>query len=530
MAAMSASTHVCNPDQVRRHDHLTDAAKLVAVPVFLAQLAFFTYVGLHRLVNGDEGFYLMAARLISEHRKLYRDFFFLQMPLTPYVYALWMKLTHQSWISGRVLAALITTLLGTLIYAHVCRLTRSTMAGVAAALIYSSTALIFSYFSLVAPHSLANLLIFSAYLLVSRVPSSSNTSLAFAGLLFGLSVDTRSYLVLVGPLFIWWICHCSARPLWLRSSVSFAAGFLVAMLLPLYLFVLSPGGFLFGNLEYHSLRSGSGLVGMWQQKLFTVLQALIGGPPGNGIQASLLLVISFAFIFSIERDKYVPRFALLMTVAIGLISLLPTPVYPQYFVYCFPFLIVTTVCLLHDLCAEIQSASGRLLAAVGCVVLLGIYLIAPVSDFRHYLITGEGVPGLERARDKQDWRVQRILEVSRAIDGLTRPGDTVISLWPGYLFSTHTVPLPCLESDFSLPVAAKVSPEHRRLYHAFTAAELDEEIANHRTQLVILGNENRLMHEIAKPSVAATLQSNGYELIQSIGDTEIYKYTAKDTP
>ena len=191
----------------------------------------------------------------------------------------------------------------------------------------------------------------------------------------------------------------------------------------------------------------------------------------------------------------------MIAIAIGAISLLPTPVYPQYFAYCFPFLIVATVCLVHDLVAELESPSAGLLGAGGCVSLMVIYLIAPVNDLHRYLVTGEGIPGLERAKDKEDWRVQRILEVSRAIDGMARPGETVISLWPGYLFQTHTVPLRCLESDFSLPVAAKVSPEHRRVYHALTAAELDEEIANHRTQLVVLGNENRLMNEVAKPSV-----------------------------
>ncbi len=393
-----------------------------------------------------------------------------------------------------------------------------------APVVFRSTTLIFSYFLLVTPHSLAGLLVFSAYLVVSRVPSVSNQTLAFGGLLFGLSVDTRSYLVMIGPLLVWWIWHCSERRVWLRSTVSFAVGFAVAMLLPLYLFLLSPGGFFFGNLGYHSLRSGSGLVGLWQQKLFTVLQALIGGPPGNGIQASLLLAISFAFMFSIAQKKYVPRFAFLIAIAIGVISLLPTPVYPQYFAYCFPFLIVATVCLVHDLLAELESRSARLIGAVGTIALLVIYLIAPVNDFHRYLVTGEGIPGLERVKDKEDWRVERILEVSRAINGLTRPGETVISLWPGYLFQTHTVPLPSMESDFSLPVAARVSPERRRPYHLLTAAELDDAIANHRTRIVVLGNENRLMQEDAKDSVVSTLRSNGYELATSIGDTEIYQW------
>ena len=59
-----------------------------------------------------------------------------------------------------------------------------------------------------------------------------------------------------------------------------------------------------------------------------------------------------------------------MAVAIAVISLLPTPVYPQYFAYCFPFLVVATVCLVHDLLAELDSvfsqAAGGWLVASSC--------------------------------------------------------------------------------------------------------------------------------------------------------------------
>jgi hypothetical protein len=39
-----------------------------------------------RLFDGDEGFYLLAAKSVWHGRVLYRDFFFTQMPLSPYLY------------------------------------------------------------------------------------------------------------------------------------------------------------------------------------------------------------------------------------------------------------------------------------------------------------------------------------------------------------------------------------------------------------------------------------------------------------
>src|ERR1700677_3660672 len=40
----------------------------------------------------DEGIYALAARNVMDGMKPYRDFFFAQMPLLPYVYAAWFSI------------------------------------------------------------------------------------------------------------------------------------------------------------------------------------------------------------------------------------------------------------------------------------------------------------------------------------------------------------------------------------------------------------------------------------------------------
>src|SRR5260370_42211234 len=91
---------------------------MLLVPVLLLQLAVFLPVARYRLIDGDEGFYLMASRLVFEHRVPYRDFFFTQMPLLPYIYGLWMRAIGTSWVSARKLSRRLTTLLRTPPYAH----------------------------------------------------------------------------------------------------------------------------------------------------------------------------------------------------------------------------------------------------------------------------------------------------------------------------------------------------------------------------------------------------------------------------
>lgn len=154
-----------------------------------------------------------------------------------------------------------------------------------------------------------------------------------------------------------------------------------------------------------------------------------------------------------------------MALAVGLISLLPTPVWPQYLCLCMPFLLVSAVCAASDLLAGLESKRARLIAAAACVSLLGIYVASSVNDFRRFLFTGDGIPGVEVALDKGDWRAQRVMEVSQAIDQIASPGEEVASFWPGDIFQTHTNPFPGFENDFATPLADKLSLQQRARYH-----------------------------------------------------------------
>src|SRR5271166_6447851 len=180
--------------------------KLLFVPIFAVLLCFFLFVGRYRFIGADEGFYALASRLVLEHKVPYLDFFYQQSPLLPYVYGLWMKLFGISWFSARSLSATLTAILGLLIYEHVCHETRKWVAGLAAVILYASSTFIFAWFPMVKIWPLAALFLFGACVIVARLsPASSPWLVALAGLLLGLSVDTRSYIVVCAPLLLWWI-------------------------------------------------------------------------------------------------------------------------------------------------------------------------------------------------------------------------------------------------------------------------------------------------------------------------------------
>src|ERR1019366_4838629 len=182
-------------------------------------------------------------------------------------------------------------------------------------------------------------------------------------------------------------------------------------------------------------------------------------------------------------------FAFQVGLAIGLISLLPTPVFPQYFCLCIPFLLVSAVCVIKDLLAELESRRARLIAAAACIFLLGIYIASSADDFRAYLITGDGVPGIRWANDKADWRLQRVIEVSQAIDHIASPGEVVASFWPGDIFQTKSNPFPGLENDFALLVSEKLNSQQRARYHMPSPAEVETDLAAHRPRVVVLRDQ-----------------------------------------
>jgi hypothetical protein len=93
---------------------LKGASGLRAAAAGAIVLAIFAGVSTHRLIDGDEGFYLVAARLVGEGKRLYRDFFYLQLPALPHVFAAWFAVAGAGWVQARLLAAILAAGIGIL--------------------------------------------------------------------------------------------------------------------------------------------------------------------------------------------------------------------------------------------------------------------------------------------------------------------------------------------------------------------------------------------------------------------------------
>jgi 4-amino-4-deoxy-L-arabinose transferase-like glycosyltransferase len=487
----------------------------VLLPVFVFLACVFLFVAHHRFIDGDEGLYLLASRLVLEHKVPYLDFFYPQAPLLPYAYGLWLKLFGVSWFSARSFSATLTTIIGLLIYAHVCHETQKWIAGAAAVIVFASSTLIFAWLPLAKTYSLTAVFLFSTYVIVTRLsPASSRWLVAIAGLLFGLGVDTRSYVVGLVPILLWWIFrhhetrHGISRVLW------FLGGFTFGVIPCIYFFVSSPDLFLFNNLGYHAIRSDAGLIGSWRNKLHGAWKLLVG-TEDNGCQFSILSALSFIVILASRLRRSAALLAFLIACILGFISILPTPLFVQYFCLCMPFLIVAAVCGTSDYATSLHAARPRRIAVLGFVASSG-------PSLRRYLVTGDGVIGIGGIYDAPNWTLDKVSAVSKAIDKLAAPNEEVVSLWPGYMLASKADPYPGFENNFGPIIADKLRVDERAKYHIIAVTDIADDFASHRTRIAVLGNQGYGASELAR-----ILHFNSYTAVQTIGDTSIFVYRSK---
>ena len=503
---------------------LIPAYKLWVLPVFLLQAVFFWFVSQHRLIDGDEGFYVLAARLVLQHKVPYLDFFYQQAPLLPYAYAAWLKLTGISWFAARAFSGLLVAALGAAIFEHVCHETGKWLAGLFAVVVFASSSSVFGWLPLAKPFGLSTLFLFLAYVILARLSvSSAGWLVALAGVAFGLSADSRSYVIGLAPVFLWWVwrverSRAAVRLLW------FVGGLAVGLAPCIALFLASPGVFLFDNLGYHALRTGNGLIGAWRNKAKVVYLLFAG--PDTGFQFSIVAALCAVLLPWRRFRSNASLLAFLVALVLGIICVLPTPTAMQYFSMVMPFLVVAAVCLVSEYFARLRSMRALALAGAVCAVLLASFLAFGVRSFKWYLFTGDNVPGIMEQRNTQNWTLEQVTAVSAAIDQLTTPGEQVLSFWPGYIFASAADPYPEFENQFGMGISDSLPPEKRQKYHLVGEAELHSALALHRVRIAVVGNQGQFIGGADYPGSIGLLEANGYREVRRMNETLIFQCCA----
>jgi hypothetical protein len=508
-------------------------AYIVVMLTFAVYSAGLAYYAATRPIDGDEGFYATASRLVWQGKAPYRDFFYQQSPLLPYLYS-WMWAVHpQSLVAMRLISAAcgsIAVLLWGVCLVSLKRLPPNLALATFAAVILNPYWV--SWNVVVKTFSVANLLMTVATICIYGALHSTRLRWYFAaGLALGACTSVRSFygpvlLVVLGRLFY---RDRQTSKLPYQKTLTFLVGSICGLLLMIVSFVRDPQAFLFNNIRYHQLDAGYIL---WNGKIVegyqsfrhtilvyfdTIVVRLLGAHPYLTISI-VLSVVGGVSVWKLKKSDEGPyndadylyfQVALLMTATYTAVALIPFPPYDQYFDSpLVPFLV------------PFMTEGLRVIWKAGKKRTIALALVAPI------LFAIEiGVESATQSRDPV-WTLANYAEVTHLIAINTRPGEEVLSFWPGYVFGSGTQYFPGLENQFVYRIMNKVSPAERARYHVISPDTVMRAISEREIHLLLLspwvGEYENALSTDDLHAFHAAIESN-YSYVGGIKEVALYR-------
>lgn len=453
--------------------------------VALFSLVATLYAAHARFIARDEGFYLMAARLVMEGQVPYRDFFYPQMPLVPYVFGLWHLVAGESWRAARTGAALLAFAAYALTALYTAR--RSGFAaGVLTFLLCGLAIILQAWIPTAQTDSV------SAPLMMAAACALQRAAPAWAGLFAGLTVLSRLTLAPVVPIFFLWGVATSGAATRGRAALSFLQGLLVPVLIGVAFLAFDPENFYHNNLGYHLQRSTlTDEEGSFKRLL--VLRILLGLRDGSGIgEWQFRFILYSALLHSALRVRRGGLKAVDPLVWLGavlfVIHLTPKPTYLQYFcIVALPLFPAAAALWCGAFRLLAMRANVRWLQPVGIALLVMWFGWAGSLDVERFTRTGHRVIGIGQSY-KATWKLDFIKRVNEAITKLSTDGLPVFAWWPGHLYGTEIAPLPGTENHFGphWVMARQFPPEEQLRRKAISYALVADAFREGRTRFAIL--------------------------------------------
>jgi hypothetical protein len=445
--------------------------------VLLALLALFIPVSLRRYIDGDEGYLLYAARLITAGKSLYSDFFCPQAPLVPTVFSLLYKVTGPGWYSARVLAAIFAAISGLLVFQLGRRHGGSGLTGMLAVFFYAGCGYTLGWIPIAKTYGLAVVCLLAGTEALER---GGKYAALLGGLFITLALEARLYVGVIGLNALVYILR---RPLTLRDRLRdvgmLATGAALGLSFLIPPFVRSFETAFFGVFKFATIRfpEQTTLFGPISQKIDVLLAELsIVGQDGAG-SAQLLGLVVLGTTAWFVRDLGPNRLSATIWPTLLLVNLLPYNTFTQYVCIVVPFVAVEAALLVGRV---FQSGLPRPALATGLV----LYGALGYLDMQRFVSTGASVIGVWD--NPHAWRISHVLEVARQVDSFRAP--QAVSWWPGYFVTTQTTVIPELANHFGFHVTERLSAEQRRKLVLISEGELQDAIGKKQYPLVVLGN------------------------------------------
>ncbi len=506
---------------------------MVVALLSLVYLVWLVHYAQVRPIDGDEGFYTTAARLVWEGKIPYRDFFYPQAPLLPYLYSWIWGIFPRSLLAMRFLSTACGSAAVFLWGMYLLSIKRLPTA---AALVAFAVVIFNPYWAswhvVVKTFAVANLLMSIGTICLYAALRSDRARWHFvSGLALGACASARSLyapLILVVSMGLFIIERRISTPSW-RKPLTLLAGAACGLSPMIFTFLCSPSAFIFNNVRYHGMQAGYGWVdgkavvgypGIGQifhvyfraingnllahHTYFAVevLLSLIGG-------LSLLKLRKKRHPLYTDRDHIFFQMAFLMLVVYSATALIPFPPYDQYFTSpLVPFLL--------PFVAEGLRATLEFCRGWGALLVLTVPLLSPgeiggdISTYSHDLW----------------WQLSSYGEVVETIKANSSPDDVVLSFWPGYVFGSGRRYFPGMEDHFVYRITNMMSSEARARYHVVSTDQVTRAVSTGAVSTLVIGGWMREYYGDLSPNELQDFRQAvraNYSLVSSIDDVDIYR-------
>ena len=500
--------------------------------IYFAGLVYYANT---RAIDCDEGVYATAARLVWESKTPYRDFFFQQAPLVPYLYSWIWGLHPRSLVSMRLLSAALG---GLAVFLWGMGLIHPKQVPGRVRLAAFGTVLLnpswISWNVVLKTYAVGNLLLSIAMIsLYIAMHSRKAAWYGVTGVVLGLSTSARS---LYGPLIVLllvWVFyreHNGTRTY--LSAGSFLVGAACGLLPVIFTFALSPHAFVFNNIHYHALQGG-------------YLSQPGATPSVHGFADVILVYFAVLAVLLFGHHLYFTLQVLIGT--IGILSVLrlrkkQSPPYDgddyRYFEIAFLMLLVYTATVLIPFPPFDQHFTSPLVPLLIPFIVEGLRVIfeskrrwiAPLVFATPILaLAGIGRDAWEYSRDPE-WQLSSYQEVASIIERNSSRDDVVLSLWPGYVFESGRRYFPSLENNWGYGIMRRTTPETRVRYHIVSNDDVVRSLNNGIPALFVMGETtNQWTSEYYDQLSPAEIQhlettiNSNYVLVREIDRVKVYR-------
>jgi 4-amino-4-deoxy-L-arabinose transferase-like glycosyltransferase len=423
----------------------------------------------------DEGFHLLAARLVNAGKRPYLDFFYQHAPLWIYISAGWMRLFGDSWRSVHALSALLTAACAAMVARYAYSRFRGSAwrkaTAASAALLTGLSYLVIEYGTIAMAYGLALFATFAAFLLaVGAMDQPRIHRVLLAGLCAGTAAAA---LLLTAPvpfiLFLWLWQHTDPGS---RTRIGgwFFTGVLLPFLPLFWLALHAPRNVLFDVIEYQLFYRAT-----WADRslLFLSLRGLASWL--SSVQALLLILLAAisltVLVGSQEWDQRQRReFRLCAWLVAGLAVFLatPLPTFPPYFILVVPFLSILASVGIHVMGSRLWPSARP------------IHVLLPIA-----LLFALGLAKSVYPPRPSSWQVME--ELGREVARVT-PENGLIYAPQLIVFASGRLPPAGMENTFG--PFLRLPPERLAGLRIVPESEIDRRLSEGEFDTVVIPTED----------------------------------------